>query len=156
MTTRRGVCLVISAPSGAGKSTITRALLASDPALRLSVSATTRAPRPGEVEGVHYFFRTADAFATMVAAVASCWNGPRCSAAATARRARPWSRPSPTGGTSCSTSIGRAIACLRAALPGDVVSVFVLPPSLTALEQRLARPGRRRRGGDRAAHAGRP
>ena len=63
---RRGVCLVVSAPSGAGKSTITRALLASEPALRLSVSATTRAPRPGEVEGEHYFFRSAAAFAAMV------------------------------------------------------------------------------------------
>ena len=48
---RRGVCLVVAAPSGAGKSTITRALLASDPGLELSVSATTRSPRPGEQDG---------------------------------------------------------------------------------------------------------
>ena len=65
---RRGVCLVISAPSGAGKSTITRELLSSEQDLTLSVSATTRQPRPGEEEGVHYFFRSPEAFAAMIEA----------------------------------------------------------------------------------------
>ena len=55
---RRGVCLVVAAPPGAGKSSITRALLASEPAATLSVSVTTRAPRVGEQDGVHYHFRT--------------------------------------------------------------------------------------------------
>ena len=55
---RRGLCLVIAAPSGTGKSSLTRALMAQEPELGLSVSVTTRTPRPGEVEGKHYYFRT--------------------------------------------------------------------------------------------------
>ena len=65
---RRGLCFVLAAPSGAGKSTIARGLLADDDNLALSVSVTTRAARPNEVEGVHYFFRDAAAFDAMVAA----------------------------------------------------------------------------------------
>lgn len=53
---QRGMMLVLTAPSGCGKSTITQSLMAEDPAIAVSVSATTRAPRPGEEEGVHYFF----------------------------------------------------------------------------------------------------
>ena len=66
--TRRGVCLVISAPSGAGKSTIANALRASDTKLKHSVSVTTRQPRPGEKEGVHYYFRTMEQFEAMAQA----------------------------------------------------------------------------------------
>ncbi len=65
---RRGVCFVISAPSGAGKSTIANALRASDTRLRHSVSVTTRHPRPGEKEGVHYYFRSMEQFENMAAA----------------------------------------------------------------------------------------
>src|SRR3712207_6237136 len=64
---RRGVCLVIAAAPGGGKTSVSRALLASEPELCLSISATTRAPRPGEREGVHYFFRSEAAFEAMVA-----------------------------------------------------------------------------------------
>src|SRR3954453_13003844 len=60
---RRGVCLVLCAPSGGGKGAITEALLARESGLHRSVSVTTRAPRPGEVDGVHYHFITTDAFA---------------------------------------------------------------------------------------------
>ena len=63
---RRGLCLVIAAPSGAGKSTITRRLLETEPNLALSVSVTTRAPRPGEQDGVHYHFIAQDQFDAMV------------------------------------------------------------------------------------------
>jgi guanylate kinase len=55
---RRGLMLVISSPSGAGKSTIARNLLEADPELSISVSVTTRARRPSEIEGRHYFFKT--------------------------------------------------------------------------------------------------
>ena len=55
--TRRGLCLVIAAPPGAGKTSISRALLDSEADLTLSVSVTTRAMRPGEQDGVHYHFR---------------------------------------------------------------------------------------------------
>ncbi len=146
---RRGVCLVISAPSGAGKSTITRALLDSEPALHLSVSATTRAPRPGEAEGVHYFFRSPEAFATMVAAGDLLeW------AEVFGRR-----YGTPRAPVEQSLAAGQDVAfdvdwqghrLLRAALPGDVASVFVLPPSLAALEHRL-----RGRAGDDAAEIAR-
>ncbi|WP_417841329.1 guanylate kinase [Terasakiella sp.] len=53
---RRGLMLVLTAPSGCGKSTITQALMKDDPSIAISVSATTRSPRPGEEDGVHYFF----------------------------------------------------------------------------------------------------
>jgi guanylate kinase len=64
---RRGLLLILSSPSGAGKTTIARRLLAADPAIRFSVSATTRPPRPGEVDGREYHFVSPDAFRAMVA-----------------------------------------------------------------------------------------
>ncbi len=147
--TRRGVCLVISAPSGAGKSTITRALLDSEPALTLSVSATTRQPRPGEREGEHYFFRSADAFAAMAA------RGELLEWATVFGR----SYGTPRAPVEQALAAGRDVAfdidwqghrLLRAALPGDVVSVFILPPSLNALAARL-----RARAGDEPAEIAR-
>jgi guanylate kinase len=62
---RRGLLLVMSSPSGAGKTTLSRALLARDPNVIMSVSVTTRAPRPGEVEGKDYFFVSKERFAQM-------------------------------------------------------------------------------------------
>ena len=62
---RRGLCLVLAAPSGAGKGAIGRALLAAEPNLAFSVSATTRQPRPGEQDGVHYHFMDEDGFAAL-------------------------------------------------------------------------------------------
>jgi guanylate kinase len=147
--TRRGLCLVIAAPSGAGKSSITRALLADDSGLRLSVSVTTRAPRPGERDGVHYFFRDAAEFDAMAAS------------GALLEYARVFGR----GYGSPREPVERALAdgCdmvfdidwqghrqLRAALPGDVVGLFILPPSLAELEARL-----RGRGGDSEAEIAR-
>lgn len=62
MTDRRGLLIILSSPSGAGKSTLARRLMAWDPGLKFSVSATTRAPRPGEEHGREYFFLTEDQF----------------------------------------------------------------------------------------------
>lgn len=133
---RRGVCLVVAAPSGAGKSTITRALLASEPALELSVSVTTRPPRPGEQDGVHYHFREEAEFEALGAA----------------GELLEWARVfrhgygTPRAPVEHALAAGRDVAFdidwqgyrqLRAALPEDVVGVFVLPPSLEALEARL-------------------
>ena len=59
---RRGLLLILSSPSGAGKSTLAKQLMAWDPAIRFSVSATTRQPRPGELDGKDYFFVSRDDF----------------------------------------------------------------------------------------------
>ncbi len=64
-TNRRGLMLVLSSPSGAGKSTLSRHLLANDPGIDMSVSVTTRKPRPGEVDGREYFFISSDEFERM-------------------------------------------------------------------------------------------
>ena len=63
----KGVLLVLSGPSGVGKGTVCKELLKRNPQVKLSVSATTRAPRPGEVEGVSYFFKTREEFERMIA-----------------------------------------------------------------------------------------
>ena len=68
MTARRGRLFVLSGPSGVGKSTVLARLRRDAPQLWYSVSATTRAPRPGEIHGVHYFFVTPADFADQVAA----------------------------------------------------------------------------------------
>jgi guanylate kinase len=149
MLSRRGVCLVVAAPSGAGKSTITRALLESEPQLSLSISATTRKPRPGETEGDHYFFRTPDAFDAMI------------ETGALLEWAEVFDRRygTPRAPVEQALAEGRDVAFdidwqgyrhLRAALPGDVVGVFILPPSLSTLEARL-----RARGGDGPAEIAR-
>ncbi len=138
MTTlpRRGLCLVIAAPSGAGKSSLTRALLATEPNLAPSISVTTRAPRANEEEGKHYFFRTEAEFETMSAAGELLeW-------------ARVFGRGygTPRAPVLDALAAGRDVVFdidwqghrqLRAALPGDVVGLFVLPPSLPLLESRL-------------------
>ncbi|MBO9472218.1 MULTISPECIES: guanylate kinase [unclassified Shimia] len=67
MTNRRGLLIILSSPSGAGKSTLARRLMAWDPGLKFSVSATTRAPRPGEEHGREYFFMKEEEFKTQVA-----------------------------------------------------------------------------------------
>ncbi len=146
---RRGVCLVLAAPSGAGKSSIASALLAAEPGITLSVSATTRAPRPGEAEGVHYYFRSPEEFARMADA------GELLEWATVFGR----SYGSPRAPVEAALKAGRDVLFdidwqgfrqLRAALPGDVVGVFVLPPSLSELEGRL-----RARGGDDEAEIAR-
>ncbi|MCW3473142.1 guanylate kinase [Limobrevibacterium gyesilva] len=146
---RRGLCLVLAAPSGAGKTSITRALLQAEPELALSVSVTTRTPRPGEQEGVHYFFRSQAAFDAMVG------RGELLEWAGVFSR----SYGSPRAPVEAALAAGRDIVFdidwqghrqLRAALPGDVVGLFILPPSLTELEARL-----RGRGGDTEAEIAR-
>ncbi|BCI68277.1 guanylate kinase [Acetobacter aceti] len=134
--TRRGVCLVISAPSGAGKSTIANALRAADPRLKHSVSITTRAPRPGETDGIHYHFRTMEKFMEM----------------ADQGELLEWASVFGRGYGTPRAPVEAALAAgqdmvfdidwqghrqIRAALPDDVVSLFVLPPSLAELERRL-------------------
>jgi guanylate kinase len=133
---RRGVCLVVAAPSGAGKSTITRALLAGDPHLRLSVSVTTRAPRPGEQDGVDYHYISETTFRDMAAAGALLewahvfgrgYGTPRAPVEAALR-----------AGTDILFDIDwQGWRQVKAALPHDALGVFILPPSLNALRARL-------------------
>ena len=65
--TSQGVLYVVSAPSGAGKTSLVKALLKADPAIRLSISYTTRAPRPGETDGRDYHFVSRERFEMMLA-----------------------------------------------------------------------------------------
>jgi len=133
---RRGLCLVLAAPSGAGKSSVSRALLECELELKLSVSATTRAPRPGEQEGVHYFFRTAEEFAAMEAAGAMLESAHVFGRRYGTPRA-PVEEALATGRDVLFDIDWQGHRLLRAALPGDVVGVFLLPPSLAELERRL-------------------
>ena len=134
---RRGLLLILSSPSGAGKSTLARRLMAWDPGIRFSVSATTRAPRPGETDGREYHFRTRTEFGAIVAAggmlehaevFGNFYGSPRGPVEVAMREGRDtlfdvdWQ-----GGQQIRAS----------ALGGHVVSIFVLPPSLPELERRL-------------------
>jgi guanylate kinase len=135
---RRGVCLVLSAPSGAGKTAITEALLATEPMLERSVSVTTRQRRPGEVDGVHYHFITEAAFADAV----------RDDILLESARVLQGSHAygTPRAPVEHALEQGRDVVFdidwqghrqLRKKLPADVVSVFILPPDLAVLRSRL-------------------
>jgi guanylate kinase len=131
---------VLAAPSGAGKTTITRRLLDAVPGLALSVSATTRAPRAHERDGVHYHFRTQAQFDALVES-----GGLLEWAEVFGQR-----YGTPRAPVEAALAAGRDVLFdidwqghrkLRAALPGDVESVYILPPSLSELEMRLCARG---------------
>jgi guanylate kinase len=134
---RRGLMLVLSSPSGAGKTTLSKMLLEEFTDVKLSVSATTRPPRPGEVDGKDYHFRTPDQFKDMIARgeflewafVFDKYYG------------------TPKADTVARLEAGEDVLfdvdwqgadALHDQMPNDVVSVFILPPSIDALKARLA------------------
>lgn len=134
---RRGLLLILSSPSGAGKSTLARRLMDWDPTVRFSVSATTRAPRAGETDGREYYFRSREAFEQMVntgdmlehaEVFGNLYGSPRAPVEAAMQEGRDtlfdidWQ-----GGQQIRNS----------ALGRDVVSIFILPPSIAELESRL-------------------
>jgi guanylate kinase len=129
--------LVLSAPSGAGKTVIAAALRASEPDLQRSISVTTRSPRPGEVDGVHYQFRGQAEFDRMAAAGELLeWArvlGRHCSGTPRA----PVEQALRAGKDMIFDIDWQGHRQLRAALPQAVVGVFILPPTMSALQERL-------------------
>jgi guanylate kinase len=133
---RRGLMLVLSSPSGAGKTTLSRKLLEADPGVELSVSVTTRKQRPGEVDGRDYHFIDAERFETMVKGgellewaqvFGHHYGTPRAPVEAALLSGQDVLFDIDWQGTQQ----------LREKADHDLVSVFVLPPSMRALERRL-------------------
>lgn len=107
MSDRRGLLIILSSPSGAGKSTLARKLRDWDASLQFSVSATTRAPRVGEIDGKDYFFTNEDKFRSMVND-GEMLEHARVFGNYTARPKGRCKNLSTMAATCCSTSIGRA------------------------------------------------
>jgi guanylate kinase len=133
---RRGLMLVLSSPSGAGKSTLSQMLLQLDTNVELSISATTRSPRPGEIEGKHYRFVKPDRFDEMVRndellewaeVFGNRYGTPRAPVEAALSKGHDVLFDIDWQGTKQ----------LRSRLKEPFVSVFVLPPSVEELERRL-------------------
>ncbi len=133
---RRGLLLVLSSPSGAGKTTLAKRVLSADRNIGLSVSVTTRKPRPRELEGVDYFFRDEKQFL----------------AQRDAGELLEWAKvfgnyyATPRAPVEAAIAAGRDLLFdidwqgaqqLKEKLPQDLVRVFILPPSAQALENRL-------------------
>ncbi|MGC9270931.1 guanylate kinase [Acidiphilium sp.] len=135
-TTRRGLCLVLAAPSGAGKTSLSRALLDGDDDLTLSISATTRTARAGERDGEHYFFKTPAEFAAMIEQDAFLEHATVFGRSYGTPRAHIEERLA--AGKDVLFDIDwQGFRQLRAALPSDVVGVFIRTPSLADLRARL-------------------
>jgi guanylate kinase len=133
---RRGLMLVLSSPSGAGKTTLARRLLDSDPEMTMSVSATTRRPRQGEVEGKDYFFVTpgmftdmaeTDAFLEHAMVFGNHYGTPKEPVMLALAKGRDVLFDIDWQGTQQ----------LRQQAGDDLVSIFILPPSHQELERRL-------------------
>lgn len=136
MHDRRGIMIVLSSPSGAGKTTLTRRLLADNQDVVMSVSATTRSPRPGEVDGQDYYFIDKDRFSAMIDADEFL------------EHARVFDNyyGTPSGPVFDALEQGRDVLFdidwqgaqqLTQAASDDLVKIFILPPSLRELEKRL-------------------
>jgi guanylate kinase len=133
---RRGLMFVLSSPSGAGKSTLSRMLIDKTPGLRMSISVTTRAKRPGEADGEHYYFIDEARFDQMVRADELLEHAPVFdNHYGTPRHAV---EKALSAGEDVLFDIDwQGTQQLREKARADVVSVFILPPSAKALEQRL-------------------
>lgn len=132
---RKGNLFIVAAPSGAGKTSLVRALIQSVPDITVSISHTTRAPRAGEQDGVHYYFITPDQFQSMVAQQVFL------------EHATVFDRSYGTSRDAVLQHLGNGIDVIleidwqgarqvRTTFP-DVICIFILPPSRQALEARL-------------------
>jgi guanylate kinase len=133
---RRGFLLVLSSPSGAGKTTIRRLLVERDPSLTLSVSVTTRPARPGEIDGRHYHFIDAARYAAMVQADELLEHATVFDHAYGTPR-RPVEEAIAAGRDIVTDIDWQGTQQLSEKLRDDLVTVFILPPSMEALEARL-------------------
>jgi guanylate kinase len=135
---RRGLMLVLSSPSGAGKSTIARNLLENDKGFELSVSVTTRPRRSSEIDGVHYHFRSRREFDNLRANDELLeWAEVHGNFYATPRE--PAERAMNEGRDMLFDIDWQGAEQLREKMQGDIVSVFILPPSMRELKVRLQR-----------------
>lgn len=134
--TRRGLLLVMSSPSGAGKTTLSRKLLAADPNITMSVSVTTRSPRPGETDGRDYHFISRERFAQMrdrneliewAEVFGNFYGTPR----------KPVEEGLAAGRDMIFDIDWQGTQQLAQAMEDDLVRIFILPPSADALRDRL-------------------
>lgn len=133
---RRGLMIVLSSPSGAGKTTLTRRLLSEEPDIAMSVSVTTRPPRPGEKDGVDYYFITKDKFAQLEAddqlleharVFDNYYGTPR----------EPVEDALAEGKDIVFDLDWQGAQQMTEAAADDLVKIFILPPNMRELEQRL-------------------
>lgn len=135
---RRGLMLVISSPSGAGKSTIARTLLETDKQIGLSVSVTTRPRRPSEVQDVHYHFKTVREFERLRDSDSLLeWAEVHGNFYGTPRE--PVEQAMSEGRDMLFDIDWQGAQQLQQKMQADVVSIFVLPPTMTELQSRLHR-----------------
>ncbi|MGO9484581.1 MAG: guanylate kinase [Rhodomicrobium sp.] len=136
LTPRRGLCFILSSPSGAGKTTLARGLLATDAGVTSSVSVTTRPPRPGEVDGADYFFASRERFEAMrdggellesAQVFGNFYGTPR----------QPVEAALAQGKDVLFDVDWQGAASIAALLPEDTVRVFILPPSGEELARRI-------------------
>ena len=135
--TRRGLLIILSSPSGAGKSTLSRMLLDWDPSLRFSVSATTRDPRSGEVDGREYYFKTYDEFEKLIVSDGML------------EHAKVFDNYYGSPKEPIESAVSKGIDVVfdvdwqggqqirTSSMKDDVISIFILPPSISELERRL-------------------
>ncbi len=137
---RKGLLLVISGPAGVGKGTINLSLISRNSDIRMSVSATTRSPRPGEIDGVHYFFKSEDEFQKMIESGAFLEY---------MRVFNTHYYGTPKSFVEQELAEGRSVILeidvqgamrVKAAYP-DAVLIFIAPPSMSELKSRLIHRG---------------